>query len=202
MTLKELADKWSTLLPSPFPVTELLPNASSIKIEHVAALYEALENVLADGAIEGLDDKFRKEMSGDMKKLVSDMVDKDIKQLKSQHFLNVLRRFVFRYLLSETEKCWLDKNKRCWLDENKPLQSYLQEPSLWAPLPLPNLEEIPQDITLKYIDSMINYLKELGQVSQIRGNFYFHRQIFICTKNLDHVSISFWVKAIDREYCK
>ena len=165
MTLKELADKWSTLLPSPFPVTELLPNASSIKIEHVAALYEALENVLADGAIEGLDDKFRKEMSGDMKKLVSDMVDKDIKQLKSQHFLNVLRRFVFRYLSSETEKCWLDKNKRCWLDENKPLQSYLQEPSLWAPLPLPNLEEIPQDITLKYIDSMINYLKELGQVS-------------------------------------
>ena len=157
MTLEELAEKWSTMLLSPFPVNLLPQPKSFIKIEHVAALYEALEDVLADGAIEGLDDKFRVEMSCEMKNLVNDMVGKDIIQLKPQHFLKVLRRFVFRYLSSGTEKYWPE--------ENTALQSCLQEPSLWLPLEPPDLEEFPRDITLKYIYSIMKYLESLLKVS-------------------------------------
>ena len=157
MTAEEFVKEWSTMLPSPFPVSLLPQPKSSIKVEHIAALYEAVEDVHADGAVEGLDDKFRAELSGDMKKLVGDMVGKDIIQLKADHLLKVLRRFVFRYLSSGTEKYWPE--------ENAALQSCLQEPSLWVPLQPPDPEEIPQDITLRHIYSVMKHLMELLKVS-------------------------------------
>ena len=126
-------------------------------VEHIAALYEALEDELADGAIKGLDDKFRDEMSGDIKKLVNDMVGKDIIQLKPDHLLKTLRRFVFRYLSPGTEKYWPEKNTA--------LKSCLQEPSLWISLQPPDLEEIPRGITVRYIYSIMKHLMELLKVS-------------------------------------
>lgn len=152
MTLEELAEKWSTMLPSSFSVKRLPQPKSSIKIKHIPALYEALEDVLADGAIEGLADKFRDELSDDMKGRVKEMMDKDITQSKARHFLKVLRRFVFRYLSSGTE--------RYWPEENAALQSCLQESSMG----LPNQEEIPKDITLKHTHSIIKYFEELLKV--------------------------------------
>jgi hypothetical protein len=175
MTLEELADEWSPMLPSPFPVNLLPEPRSSIKIKHVAALYEALEDVLADGAIEGLADKFRDVLPGDMKETISAMVDKEIDQLKPHNFLKALRRFVFRYLSSETE--------RYWPEENTALQSCLKEPSLWSPLQTPNLNEIPQDISLEYIHSIVKYLEEIEKVQfgfsyanlQLSGIFSYHK---------------------------
>jgi len=142
------------MLPSPFPVTLLPEPKSSLKVKHIAALYEALEDVLADGAIEGLADKFREELPSYLKRTVSDMVEKDIEQLKPQNFLKALRRFVFRYLSSE----------RCLTDESTTLQSYLKEPSLWSPLQPPKVNVIPQDITLNYIHSVLKYLEEVEKV--------------------------------------
>ena len=157
MTLQELVEEWSSILPSPFPVNLLPQPRSSIKIKHVAALYEALEDVLADGAIEGLADKFREELPGGMKDTVRAMVE-ETDQLKPQNFLKALRRFMFRYLSSETE--------RYWPKENTALKSCLSEVSLWFPLQPPNLDEIPQDIALKYTHSIVKYLEELsGKVS-------------------------------------
>lgn len=164
MTLEELAEKWSPMLPSPFPVNLLPQPKSLIKIEHVAALYEALEDILSDGAIEGLADKFRDELPIDMKETVSNILVKEIDQLKPHNLLKALRRFVFRYLSSETE--------RYWPDESTALQSCLQEASLWFPLQAPNLEEIPQDITLKYLHSMVKYLEEVEN-SKVKFEFLF-----------------------------
>ena len=157
MTLEELAEEWKPMLPSPFPVSLLPQPRSSIKIKHVAALYEAVEDVLADGGIEGLADKFRDELPDGMKDTVRVMVE-EIDQLKPHNFLKALRRFVFRYLSSETE--------RYWPEEDTALKSCLREASLWFPLEPPSLGEIPQDITLKYTHSIVKYLEELsGKVS-------------------------------------
>jgi hypothetical protein len=156
MTLEELAEKWSPMLPSPFPVKLLPEPRSSIKIKHVAALYEALEDILADGAINGLDDKFRDQLPGKVKDTVRIMVEKEIDQLKPHNLLKALRRFVFRYLSSETERYWPEENAR--------LQSCLEEPSLWSPLQPPNPDEIPQEITLEYIYSIVKYLEEVEKV--------------------------------------
>ncbi len=150
MTLEKLAEEWSSVLPSPFPVHLLPEPTSSIKIEHVAALYEGLEDVLADGAIEGLAEKFR---AGLPKELLA-LLGKEIDRLKPNDPLTPLRRFVFRYLSSETE--------RHWPDENTALQSCLREPSLWSPLQPPNLDGIPKEITLQYIHSVVKHLEELA----------------------------------------
>ena len=151
ITLEEFAKKWS---PS-FPVKLLPEPRSSIRVKHIAALYEGLEDILADGAIEGLAEKFRVSMSSAVRESVYVMVNKDIDQLKPRFLLKTLRRFVFRYLSSETEMYWPD--------ENTPLQSHLKEPSLWAPLQ-PPMEEIPQNITLEYIHSIIDYLEDITKV--------------------------------------
>jgi hypothetical protein len=177
MTLEELAEKRSEMLPSPFPVNLLPEPRSSIKIEHVAALYEALEDVLADGAIEGLADKFRDVLPGDVKKTISAMVNKEIDQLKPHNFLKALRRFVFRYLSSETEGYWPE--------ESRSLQSCLKEPSLWFPLKPPKLDDIPQDLTLEHIYSIVKHLEEVEKVifaflNVIKFNLYLF-QGFILT---------------------
>ena len=160
MTLEDFVTQWSTVLPSPFPVIQLLPQARRfIQIKHIPALYEALEDVLADGPIDGLDGKFRHEMSDDVKKIVTSIVKGDINQLKTRHILKVLRRFVFRHLSNET--------KTHWPDENKELQSCLQKSSLWSPRQPPDAYEIPQDVTLKNIHSLIKHLEKLLEVMQV-----------------------------------
>jgi hypothetical protein len=83
-------------------------------------------------------------------------VEKEIEQFKPPNFLVALRRFVFRYLSSETE--------RYWPEESKALQSCLKELSLWSPLPPPNLDEIPGEISLEHIHSIVKYLEELNKV--------------------------------------
>ena len=156
MALEELAEEWSSILPSPFPVKLLPEPRDAIKIKHVAALYEALEDVLADSAVDGLADQFRKQLPGEVKKIIGDMGEKKTDQLRPQNFLKALRRFVFRYLSSETE--------RYWLEESTALQTCLKETSLWSPSQPPCLDEIPQDITLEYIHSIIQYFEETEKV--------------------------------------
>ena len=153
MTLEELGEKW---LPSPFPVTLLPEPKSLIKIKHVAALYEAVEDLLADGVIDGLADKFRDNVTDDIRQAVNLMMDKEIDQLKPANFLKALRRFVFRYLSSDTEQYWPA--------ESTELQSCLKEASLWFPHDPPNLHEIPGDLTLQHMYSIIKYLEELEKV--------------------------------------
>ncbi|XP_028396106.1 uncharacterized protein LOC114520096 [Dendronephthya gigantea] len=170
MTLKVFTENCPTEIP--FPI-ELLPQSgSSIKIEHVAALYEALEDVLADGAIEGLDGKFRKQMTDGMEKTVTAMTNRTTGgvQLKASDFLRVLRRFVFRYLSSE----------KYWPEESTTLQNHLKKPSLWFPLKPPNMDDIPKEITLEYIYSIVKYLEEEKKKANTSGkvtNFGGRRQL-------------------------
>ena len=164
MTLEELAEEWSSMLPSPFPLKLLPEPRRAIRIEHIAALYEALEDVLADGAIDGLADNFRKQLPADVEKIISNVGEKKKSveisgkkdQLKPQNFLKALRRFVFRYLSSDTEKNWPK--------ESTALKTCLEEASLWSPSQPPCLDEIPQHVTLEYIHSTIQYLEETEKV--------------------------------------
>ena len=165
MSLEEFAKNCSAMLPSPFPVNLLPEPRSSIRIAHITALYEALEDVLADGAIEGLDTKFREELPDHMKESIRAMGKID--QFKPHNLLKALRRFVFRCLSSET--------KRYWPKKDKSLNFCLNEPSLWFPLDQPNVEEISEDITLKYTYSMMKYLKEISHVHKVNKN---NKQIY------------------------
>ena len=153
MTVVEFAGKLKSKIPSPLPVDLLPEPRSSIRLTHIAALYEALEDLLVDGAIEGLPGQFRKELTDETNRSLNVLVsNRKVRQLKQ--FLTALRRFVFRYLSAEK-----------FLPESRtPLRSCLSEPSLWsgdhseAPDLAPN---IPEEMMLENIHAIITRLQQV-----------------------------------------
>ena len=174
MTLEKFVDMWKTMLPNPFPVSLLPEPRGSIKVKHIAAFYEALEDLLADGAIEGLPKKLRKDLMDETRNRLDCLIDNKDGVIKLQTFLNALRRFVFRYLSSEK-----------FLPElNTPLSSCLKESSLWSPAESPDPQVIPKEMTLEYIHSIISHLQELDKVIYL-GYFLATRIYrFCCAKRL------------------
>ena len=164
MPLETFAVKWLSMLPSPFPLSLLPPPRSSIKLKHIAAFYEALEDILADGAIDGLPDTFRNDLTEEAKDNLTCLVDKDEGQLKLQTFLNALRRFVFRYLSSE----------KFLPDETTFLNSCLKETSLWSPDTPPGSQVIPKELRLQNIHSIVTFLQELDKVKCCQSVLLYH----------------------------
>ena len=151
MTLEKFAETWKAKLPSPFP-SDLLPEPkSSIKLTHISALYEALEELLADGTVEGLPGQFRKELTEETTKLVDGLVDSRNGSIKLSQFLTALRRFVFRYLSAD----------KFLPEPHAPLWSYLSEPSLWSPDQVPDRDVIPREIMLENIYAVITHLQQV-----------------------------------------
>ncbi|XP_028413388.1 uncharacterized protein LOC114536260 [Dendronephthya gigantea] len=163
MKLIEFADKWKSKLPSEFPV-HLLPDPI-IKLAHIPALYEALEDILVDGTIKGLPRKFRAELTEETKKSLNSLVDHRNGSLKLKLFLTALRRFVFRYLSAE----------KFLPESHTPLRSCLMEPSLWSPEEAPSPDVIPEKMALGDIYAIITHLepksKNYSSVSAGRSRF-------------------------------
>ena len=155
MSLVKFAEIWKSKLPSPFPV-ELLPEPKdSIQLNHITALYEALEELLVDGTIEGLPKQFRKELTEEAKEILIDLVDSKNGSLKWKQLLTALRRFVFRYLSAE----------KFLPEPHTPLRSCLDEPSLWSPDPVPPADVIPREIMMENIKALIRHLEQVNNIS-------------------------------------
>ncbi len=151
MTLENFAETCKSKLPSPFPVDLLPEPKASIRLAHITALYEALEDLLADGRIEGLPRQFRAELTEETKTSLDGLVDSRNGSLKLKQFLTALRRFVFRYLSAE----------KFLPEPHTPLRSLLSEPSLWSPHQAPDLDVIPREMMLKNIHAIINHLEQV-----------------------------------------
>ncbi|KAJ7381012.1 hypothetical protein OS493_004607 [Desmophyllum pertusum] len=102
--LTEFTDKW--LCGSrPFPKDSLPQPHSAIQLMHVVALYEFLEDMLAESAAKRVHDMYRgaipKEVKDEMAKspLVSSKTETDRSALNA--ITTALRRFIFRYLSAE-----------------------------------------------------------------------------------------------------
>ena len=151
MTLVEFADKWKSKIPSPFP-TDLLPEPkASIRLTHITALYEALEDLLADGTIQGLRKQFQAALTEERKETLNRLVDSRNGSLKLKQFLTASRRFVFRYLSAE----------KFLPEPHTPLRSCLSEPSLWSPEKAPDPNVIPIEMTLANIYAVIAHLEQV-----------------------------------------
>ena len=153
MTLENFAETCKSKLPSPFPVDLLPEPKASIRLAHIAALYEALEDLLADGRIEGLPRQFRAELTEETKTSLDGLVDSRNGSLKLKQFLTALRRFVFRYLSAE----------KFLPEPQTPLRSCLSEPSLWSPDQAPDRDVIPGEMMLENIHAIITYLEQVSK---------------------------------------
>ena len=149
MTVVEFAGKLKSRIPNPLPVDLLPEPRSSVQLTHIAALYEALEDLLADGTIEGLATQFRKELTDETKRSLNNMVNNSNGSHLKQ-FLTALRRFVFRYLSSE----------KFLLEPRTTLRSCLDEPSLWSPNQALD-QQIPEEMMLENIHAIIKRLQQV-----------------------------------------
>lgn len=122
--LTDFTDKW-LCGPRPFPKASLPKPHSAIQLTHVVALYEFLEDMLAESAAKRVHDVYRsaipKEITDDMAKvaLVSGKTDSDRSGLNA--ITTALRRFIFRYLSSE----------QIVPEPGDSLVERMLEPSLW-----------------------------------------------------------------------
>ncbi|XP_068731188.1 uncharacterized protein [Montipora capricornis] len=122
--LTDFTDKW--LCGSrPFPKTSLPQPHSAIQLKHVVALYEFLEDMLAESAAKRVHDVYRgavpKEIAEEMAKasIVSGKAESDRSSLND--ITTALRRFIFRYLSSEEMRP----------EPGDSLVERMLEPSLW-----------------------------------------------------------------------
>ena len=151
MTLEKFAEEWKSKLPSPFPVNLLPEPKASIQLTHIAALYEALEDLLADGTIEGLPRAFRIKLSEEAKIRLNSLVDSRTGSLKLKQFLTALRRFAYRYLSAE----------KFFPEPHQSLRFCLREPSLWSPNKPPDPDVIPEEMMLENIHAIITHLTQV-----------------------------------------
>ena len=149
MAVVEFAGKLKSRIPNPLPVDLLPEPRSSVQLTHIAALYEALEDLLADGTIEGLATQFRKELTDETKRSLNNVVNNSNGSHLKQ-FLTALRRFVFRYLSSE----------KFLLEPRTTLRSCLDEPSLWSPNQALD-QQIPEEMMLENIHAIIKRLQQV-----------------------------------------
>ena len=105
--LTEFTDKWLTGSRS-FPKASLPQPHSALQLMHAVALYECLEDILADSASKVVHDMYRasvpKEIADKMTKgnLVSEKTESELSSLKA--ITTALGRFIFRYLSSEDRR--------------------------------------------------------------------------------------------------
>ncbi|XP_053401074.1 uncharacterized protein LOC123550673 [Mercenaria mercenaria] len=114
--LVDFVDKWKSILCRDFP-KKLLPSPEScVKLCHVVALSELLEELCADSVKEGLGDEYRDKLDGPLQ-------DHLLLQLKDEKLSSVLfkafKRFTYRCLASKTA------------DPKQSLRLYLTDESFW-----------------------------------------------------------------------
>ncbi|CAG8477178.1 1481_t:CDS:10, partial [Racocetra fulgida] len=143
--ISEFVKQWAKL--SVLVDNELFMNILKVdlRLKHVVALYELIEEQVANKVITYVDDKYAEPLTSDLEKDISDALDFDItndvdseetdlkpmdddsliveenkkvKKIPAEAFASTLKRFIFRYLMKESIK------------EDHPMWAYLKDGSL------------------------------------------------------------------------
>ena len=160
-SLIQYTKEWLSKLPVPFPL-ELLPEPKAdIKLKHVAALYERLEDILARKTIRRLKEIYTKPLPREAKQhLLKVLQWKILNPIQTAEL--ALRRFAYRYLCSgKTPPSPRD-----------PLAQYLSCQSLW---PIATFKEegsvehmvrsiFPDNIKVEHTVEAAKALQELTKV--------------------------------------
>ena len=119
-TLASYIQTWLKTLPGGLMVDLLPSGGEPLKLCHLVALYEFLENQQADIVIDSLDERFKKDLPPPVKKELLEFINCNHIPINSIQI--AFRRFVMRYLVNfDTAP----------MDLNAPLVEWMTEPSLW-----------------------------------------------------------------------
>ena len=183
MSLLSFITKREKILPSssPFPVSSLPKPSESIKLSHIVPLCEELEHKLADGAIDGLPDTFRHELTDDLRKKLRNLFESLEKhKISLVTFHKVLRRFLFRNYSSPN------------FTPEKTLSACISNNSLWTSAEvMPSADIYANEVTLKYLHATMTTIGDMLKVnlSAIIHVLYTHSYLkFSVRKIKDHFS--------------
>ena len=172
-SLTEFTDRWLSNS-RPFPKLLLPEPRPASRLKHVVALYECLEDILAESSADSVPDMYREPLLEDVKDQMTQMVTPVSSPGKSEEILSLdaiitaLCRFMFRYLSSEDMRP--DPGK-------EDLAESMMEPSLW---PMGSFKEetqqqvrrfIPSSLTIGHVHSVFSFYQEHFKVSSCMGSF-------------------------------
>ena len=160
--LVEFTNQWQTSS-RPFPKSLLPEPHTAVRLTHVVSLYECLEDIFAVSSVESVNDRYRNPLLSDVKDDLVKVVNSP--SLKAEGvsldvIITALRRFMFRFLLSEDMKP----------DPGGELTESMMEPSLW---PMGSFKEgtpqqvcrlIPSSLTIGHVHSVLSFYQEQVQV--------------------------------------
>lgn len=123
-TIDSYIQKWHNTLPGGFAASLLPSSGEPLRLSHIVSLYECLENLQADVAIDSLPDSLKKPLSPDLELELKDFGD-DVETvgIPVDSVLTAIKRFIVRHLVN------FDVSHAHVL--NQPLSELIVEPSLW-----------------------------------------------------------------------
>ena len=123
-TIDSYIQKWHKTLPGGFTASLLPSSGEPLRLSHIVALYECLENFQADVVIDSLNDCLKKPLSSDLELELKDFIEiAEAAGIPVNSVMMTVKRFIVRHLVnfdvSQTEVL------------NQPLSELIVEPSLW-----------------------------------------------------------------------
>jgi len=123
-TIDSYIQKWQKTLPGGFTASLLPSSGEPLRLSHIVALYECLENLQADVVIDSLNDCLKKPLSPDLESELKDFIAvAEAAGIPTDSVMTAVKRFIVRHLVnfdvSQTEVL------------NQPLSELIIEPSLW-----------------------------------------------------------------------
>jgi len=123
-TIDSYIQKWHKTLPGGFTASLLPSSGEPLRLSHVVALYECLENLQADVVIDSLNDYLKKPLTLDLESELKDFIEvAEAAGIPIDSVMTAVKRFIVRRLVnfdvSQTEVL------------NQPLSELIMEPSLW-----------------------------------------------------------------------
>jgi hypothetical protein len=159
-TIDSYIQAWQKTLPGGFSAHLLPSGGEPLRLSHLVALYECLENMQADIVINTLDDNLKEPLSVTMKEEIRDFVD----SFPASILEIALKRFIIRNLVNfDLEHIDLNQSLSCWI----------VEPSLWPDGGLDargmSLDDIkrnvenkfPKMLNLSHVHSVVDFIKQI-----------------------------------------
>jgi len=123
-TIDSYIQKWHKTLPGGFNASLLPSSGEPLRLSHIVALYECLENFQADVVIDSLNDCFKKPLLLDLELELKDFVEvAEAAGIPMDSVMTAVKRFIVRHLIN------FDISQTDVL--NQPLSELIVEPSLW-----------------------------------------------------------------------
>lgn len=118
LPLEDYTDRWLSSS-RPFPKALLPEPSKEFQLRHVVALYEGLEDLLAESAADTIHDDYRCSLPDELKMIAE--CKNAIEESAVRAVVTAIRRFIFRYLLCD----------KFHLDPVQNASRYFEDSSLW-----------------------------------------------------------------------